>query len=751
MQTSDLARNVLATLSAEPGVQGEPLPARLLERHPALRDAWLSWRENPERPERATALRVALDEALGRDAELRSWAEAFTVRPSAAAGPAGPALPPHPSAVAPPLPPARPPRTGAAPAAPAPPSGRWRGRPSALAVLLTVLALTAAACVVVLTGALGPHGGHEGHEGLEHHFALGVQGHRRLDADIQVRIGGPAEPRCEQETAGQVFPVTVTVRNAGPVSWRTDDPSGTDPQPSLTMALADAVSHRVLTDRIQVAGDDGSGPPSCTPLEARQGKDLRLAVGQQVTWVVEVPVAQRAAEDDDLMVAFSDVAGGTVSGDLWDFRLDGTHQRSRTSVSPAGGADPAIPGAGSTPPGAANTPPALDAATGLGPAPAWSARPDSTSDRSRPEWMSFSDRFAYPDGPGIRVVDAATGHVTATVPEPSGADGNTLQWQQGYIDGTEVIGFTYRTTVPSDGLTPERHHTVVDTYGLDGTRIGTFTYDDDKGDAQFLNGWIVTTDKAAGTTAIRDPRGRAVVSVPTDASGRDVPNSLGVYDIQAGRWAFVHARTASGDRTLAVHDLAAGGKRLWDLTRTAPAGARLDPDVSPAEWGVVGDHVVLQWQDGPLYAYDVRNGHELGRIGDAETLHLTWDADHDRVYAVEQERAYAYDLRTGRRLWQQGEGQLTFRPETCISGRLYGSVGVPSDSGSTTQDGRPNGLVLDAATQRVLAKEQSFRIQGVSGNGFVAVRFDRPDSQDSGDDVHDVYAVYRAAPSTAGP
>ncbi|MFF4653763.1 hypothetical protein [Streptomyces sp. NPDC001380] len=165
----------------------------------------------------------------------------------------------------------------------------------------------------------------------------------------------------------------------------------------------------------------------------------------------------------------------------------------------------------------------------------------------------------------------------------------------------------------------------------------------------------------------------------------------------------------------------------------------------------MGGHAVLQWEDGPLYDYDVRNRREIGRIGDAETLHLTWDADHDRVYAVERERAYAYDLRTGRRLWQQPEGQLTFRPETFIGGRLYGSVGVPSDVGSIMQDGRPNGMVLDAATQRVLAKEQSFRIQGVSGNGFAAVRFDRPDSQDSGGDAHDVYAVHRAAPSAAAP
>ncbi len=79
MQTSDLARRVMAALSIGPAsLHNEAIPCDLLDRHAGLQHAWQSWREHPARLERATALRVALDEALGRDPELRTWAWALT-------------------------------------------------------------------------------------------------------------------------------------------------------------------------------------------------------------------------------------------------------------------------------------------------------------------------------------------------------------------------------------------------------------------------------------------------------------------------------------------------------------------------------------------------------------------------------------------------------------------------------------------------------------------------------------------------
>jgi WD40-like Beta Propeller Repeat len=79
MNTTGLADQLLTVLTAAPQVRPS-IPQPSLDRDPSLRHAWFSWLETPRLPERHQALRMALDEALARDEELRDWARAITER-----------------------------------------------------------------------------------------------------------------------------------------------------------------------------------------------------------------------------------------------------------------------------------------------------------------------------------------------------------------------------------------------------------------------------------------------------------------------------------------------------------------------------------------------------------------------------------------------------------------------------------------------------------------------------------------------
>ncbi|MGW4517940.1 hypothetical protein ACWEO4_39690 [Streptomyces sp. NPDC004393] len=759
MQSSDLARTALDALSTgAAATRNDPLPQHLLDRHPTLRGAWQSWRENPARTERATALRVALDEALDRDAELRSWAESLVtdsqtlapgppapLRPPATA-PQPPGRPPLPLA-APSVPPAAPyppgpaaPRTPPGPLAPAPQPYYRQRRFQIAAALALVLALIGVGAALALTGA---DSGSAGPGGLHHRFALGVQGHRKVNAQVDVTVGEATQPQCAGHAAkGTVYPVTITVRNTGPVSWDTSETPEDDVQPSLYLTVQGTNPSMLVGTDFPVRGDEqGSGSAGCARFDGKQRDALELAVGQRASWTTEVDTAQRAPDDEEFRLDFVDSTGMASAGETWSFRADGSHQTSRITVTPnASAKDPGTAenasGSGATAPG-----PGLTSATGLGPKPAWTLERQETGNKDQPDVLFFADRIAYVAGGYIRIVKPATGKVTATVPIPADTGESPPSWAQGDWNGTEVIGVTTHTTVPADGLTPERHRTTVRTYGLDGKQLGAFTHDDDQGGTQFLNGWIVTADNKSGTTVIRDPHGSTRAGFRTDTGLLDGSNNLGVYDIQSGHWAFAHSKDAAGLRNLEVYDLAAGGGPKWGTEQKAPRDAEPDTNVSPAVWGVLEDYVLLQWPGGDIYEYDVRTGRQLGRIGAADDRHAIWDADHLLFYSVDGSRAYAYDLTSHRRAWQQDAGQRTFYPETYLAGRLYGTVGSSADSNSGDTSST---VVLNAASHEVLAQNQSFHIKGVSDDGFAAVAFDRPDSFSTQDSTAP-YVLYRVA------
>jgi hypothetical protein len=759
VQSSDLARRALDALSTGPAAtRNDPVPQHLLDRHPTLRGAWQSWRENPARTERATTLRVTLDEALDRDAELRTWAERLVTN-SQAPAPAGPPIPPRPPATAPqppvrpPHPPAAPPVPPAAPYPPGPaappappgpvPQPYYRQRRFQIAALALVLALIGVGAAIALTGA---GSGSAGSGGLHHSFALGVQGHRKVNAQVDVTVGEATRQQCAGHAAkGTVYPVTITVRNTGPVSWDTSETPEDDVQPSLHLTVQGTNPGMLVGTDFPVRGDEqGPGSAGCAEFENKQRDALELAVGQRASWTTEVDTAQRAPGDEEFLLDFVDSTGTASAAETWSFRADGSHQSSRTTVTP--NASVKDPGTGEVASGSGVTAtasgPGLASATGLGPEPAWTLAREETGDNDQADVMFFADRIAYVAGADIRIVKPATGEVTATVPIPADTGESSPSWAQGDWNGTEVIGVTTHTTVPADGLTPERHRTTVRTYGLDGKQLGAFTHDDDQGGTQFLNGWIVTADDKSGTTAIRDPHGRTRAGFRTDTGLLDGSNNLGVYDIQGGHWAFAYTEDAAGLRNLEVYDLAAGGGPKWGTAQKAPQDAEPDANISPAVWGVLEDHVLLQWPGGDVYEYDVRTGRQLGRIGAADDRHAIWDADHLLFYSVDGSRAYAYDLTSHRRAWQQDAGQRTFYPETYLAGRLYGTVGSSGDdsgSGDTLST-----VVLNAVSHQVLAQNQSFHIKGVSDDGFATVEFDRPDGSGAQDSTTP-YVVYRVA------
>lgn len=346
MHSSDLARRVLDALSTAPAAtRNDPVPQHLLGRHPTLKDTWQSWRENPARTERTTALRVALDEALDRDAELRSWAE-HLVTNSQAPAPAEPPVPPRPSATAP-QPPGRPPLPSAAPpvppAAPSGPRPYYRQRRFQIAVFALVLALIGVGSALVLTGAAP---GSAGQGGLHHRFALGVHGHRKVNAQVDVTVGEATRPQCADYAGkGTVYPVTITVRNTGPVSWDTSQTPEDDVQPSLHLTVQGTNPGTLVGTDFPVRGDERqSGSAGCARFEDKQRDALELAVGQQASWTTEVDTAQRARADEEFLLEFVDSTGTSSAGETWSFRADGSHQSSRTTVTPNASAKD--PGAG---------------------------------------------------------------------------------------------------------------------------------------------------------------------------------------------------------------------------------------------------------------------------------------------------------------------------------------------------------------------------------------------------------------------
>jgi WD40-like Beta Propeller Repeat len=91
MNTAELADQLLTVLTAVSQVQ-PPIPQPSLDRNPSLRHAWFACLETPRLPERRLALRIALDEALARDEELRDWARAVTERSVDTNGAPAPAI-----------------------------------------------------------------------------------------------------------------------------------------------------------------------------------------------------------------------------------------------------------------------------------------------------------------------------------------------------------------------------------------------------------------------------------------------------------------------------------------------------------------------------------------------------------------------------------------------------------------------------------------------------------------------------------
>ncbi|MGV9345626.1 serine/threonine-protein kinase [Streptomyces spiralis] len=102
MSGAALAQAVLDSLTV--GQTVLELPDFVTARHRPLADAWLSWQELPHRPERISALRTALDEALSRDGELRSWARVATGQADGVPGPPKAAPAPAPAATPMPIP-----------------------------------------------------------------------------------------------------------------------------------------------------------------------------------------------------------------------------------------------------------------------------------------------------------------------------------------------------------------------------------------------------------------------------------------------------------------------------------------------------------------------------------------------------------------------------------------------------------------------------------------------------------------------
>ncbi|RKN43081.1 hypothetical protein [Streptomyces hoynatensis] len=344
MDASDLARRLLGpALTANGTPRAFPLPKEALGRDPALRAAWASWQECPGRPESVTAFRVALEEALSRDEELRRLALAATAPPTPPSRP--PAPPPRP-----PLPPpsaSLPPPS--APTPPGPPSWRRASRPDRpgrpgrasrarrAAVLAAAGALLAAAATALAMTGGSPAGG--GDRTLHHTFDIaGTTDSDAVHADMSLTIG-PADPHPACGTPGAdsaVYPVTVSLHNLDAQGWTDADDRAT--WPGLQLALAG-------TDRDTLPSADDSDPFAVADRGCRAFGDVSAeltdlpAYGSAALHLeVRAPrsVPARQMEIIALLQADGSVEPTTDDIGVWEVRLDGTETRRYSTPGPDG-------------------------------------------------------------------------------------------------------------------------------------------------------------------------------------------------------------------------------------------------------------------------------------------------------------------------------------------------------------------------------------------------------------------------------
>lgn len=387
MSGAELARAVVGCLTHDQ--ESLVLPQYGFDRHRTLADAWSSWRELPQRPERLSALRTALDEALSRDAELRAWARESTNRTDLGTAhrrddtdAADPALSPPDRALAahsaladalaawrrePGRPEHRlvlrghletaltgdgelrdwtearlggrasgqvtvPPSPACPPALPMPPvrppRWGWRRRKG--------LGVGAAVAVVVTTVGIGlavtgrDDEAPDGRRTLIHQFDLKAAGYPPLHAEIRLTIGkGTTQPDAYGYLPKHKtvnYPVRMTIVNTGLEDWH-ESFGITFAKPDVKPRFIDESGNHQTRDEDQFGVRDLEDPDECHSWHEVGTGDLALDAGRSLTYDLTVP--QLSSDPSKILVR---LGVGAFEGDdsdraVWSVHFDGRGEK----------------------------------------------------------------------------------------------------------------------------------------------------------------------------------------------------------------------------------------------------------------------------------------------------------------------------------------------------------------------------------------------------------------------------------------
>jgi hypothetical protein len=410
------------------------------------------------------------------------------------------------------------------------------------------------------------------------------------------------------------------------------------------------------------------------------------------------------------------------------------------SSQPAAYTGPALPGLATTPVWSV----AGDASTMLVSAVGSSlviTRPTGPeTDRQTPMQLSFHD--------------AATGAVRAQVETPvhteprPGHDGAHDIWVDSW-SGRPALLVRHQQSEPSDGLTAEKRTDVVDAYGDDGAKLGSFSRPRSEDNFTVVNGWVVSTQRGSDprvTVAGADGQERKTVrcfglacavsaniaEAPVMQVGSSkVPLVSGnlVIEPQA-----ISGSSGVGPVRLTATDLSTG-KQAWS-TATMPR-----PEKATDESAVTGVHAMplAAFGDKLLMSWYTDRGRGFGERGEILALHdvvtgkllLTGPEmprgtgpvvlDHNKQIAVvadsdREPHSVAWDLRDGHTLWTQAQDEKPLAGRVIAAGHLYGYRAFDLAGGGHAP------IVVDVRTKAVSPEtDLGGRLPVVAGTGQVAV------------------------------
>lgn len=366
------------------------------------------------------------------------------------------------------------------------------------------------------------------------------------------------------------------------------------------------------------------------------------------------------------------------------------------------------------------------------------------ADRQTPTRLTFHDP----------ATGAVRGQVITQVHTESrpGRNGSHDVWVDSWADQPALL-VRHQQIKPSDGLTAEKRTDVVDAYGEDGRKLGSFTRPSSKNRFTVVNGWVVSEKRGLEpqvTVAGTDGRVRKTVRCFGMACAVDV-NIAETPVMQVGSSKVplilgnlvIEPQKISGQSSgtnpvrLTATDLVTGATAWSTATMARPGQATDESSLTGAHampLASFGNTLLMSWYSGRGDGFGDRG--EILALHDRATGKLRRTGpemprgtggivlDHSRQIAVvadaeREPHSLAWNLRDGRILWAQSEDEKPLAGRVVAAGYLYGYRSLDLAGGGHAP------IVVNVRTKAVSPEAAvPYRLPVVASTGHVAVLTD---------------------------